>query len=96
MSAPEGREGVYVAITFAPMYLSSVPVGVLSGWALSTFCGRKAAPEDRQGQLMWFLIALTSFSSFLILHAFRHRLFPPEDLEDADAGDDLGDPEDSL
>lgn len=94
MAAPEGREGVYVAITFAPMYLSSVPVGVLSGWALSTFCGRNAAPEDRQGRLMWFLIALTSFSSFLILHFFRHRLFPPEDLEEANAADGSG--EDSL
>merc|ERR1719197_1459525 len=48
MSAPEGREGIYVAITFAPVYLASVPVGWLSGWALTTFCSRTSTPEERQ------------------------------------------------
>merc|ERR1712217_763053 len=81
MSAPEGREGVYVAISFAPVYLASVPVGTLSGWALSTFCGRNTAIEERHGQLMWFFIGLTTFSSFLVLLIFRRRLFPPEDME---------------
>lgn len=87
MSAPDGREGVYVAISFAPVYLASVPVGSLSGWALSTFCGRSASPDQRHGQLMWFLIGLTTFSSFLALWYFQDRLFPPEEREDVDGGD---------
>jgi len=83
MAAPEGREGIYVAISFAPMYLASVPVGWLSGWVLAAFCPRNSEPEERHGQLMWFIIALTSFSSYLLLCIFRHRLFPPDDIDDA-------------
>mmetsp|Transcript_63524 Transcript_63524/g.98836 ORF Transcript_63524/g.98836 Transcript_63524/m.98836 type:complete len:575 (-) Transcript_63524:54-1778(-) len=91
MVAPEGREGIFVAISFAPVYLASVPVGALSGWALSTFCGRSTAPEERHGQLMWFIIGCFSFSSFVFLWLLRHRLFPPEDNEEAGDGEDDGD-----
>jgi len=81
MAAPEGREGIFVAISFAPLYLSSVPVGYLSGWVLATFCPRNSAPEEKQGQLMWFIIGLTSLSSFCMLWMCRNRLFPPDDDE---------------
>jgi fucose permease len=91
MVAPEGREGIFVAISFAPVYLASVPVGALSGWALTTFCGRTTAPEERHGQLMWFIIGCFSFSSFVLLWLLRHRLFPPEDNEEAEDGEVVGD-----
>jgi len=83
MAAPEGREGIYVAISFAPMYLASVPVGWLSGWVLAAFCPRNSLPEERHGQLMWFIIACTSFSSFALLCCCQHRLFPPDESDDA-------------
>lgn len=94
MAAPEGREGIYVAISFAPMYLASVPVGWLSGWVLSIFCPRNAEPEERQGQLMWFIIGLTSFSSFLLMLIFRHRLFPPDEVDECGTSAQDGPPED--
>lgn len=94
MAAPEGREGIFVAITFAPVYLASVPVGWLSGWALTTFCSRDAPPEERQGQLMWFIIGCTSFSSFVLMWMCRGRLFPSESDDEADEQGQDG--EDSL
>jgi len=88
MSAPEGREGMYVAITMAPMYLASVPVGTLSGWALNRWVPKEVGVEGRHGQLMWFILGLIGFSSPVLLWAFRNRLFkagddkPPEEEEE--------------
>ena len=31
MAAIEGKEGMYLAITMAPMYLAALPVGLISG-----------------------------------------------------------------
>jgi len=78
MSAPEGREGMYVAITMAPMYLASVPVGTLSGWALNRWCP-KGAPESRHTQFMWFVLGLIGFTSPVLLFLFRNNLFRPGD-----------------
>jgi len=79
MSAPEGREGMYVAITAAPMYLASVPVGVMSGWMLKEYCPRDTLPEDCQGAFIWFLIGIGGFTSPALLWIFRSRLFTEED-----------------
>ena len=38
MAAIEGKEGMYLAITMAPMYLGALPVGLISG-------GRSACSE---------------------------------------------------
>ena len=38
MAAIEGKEGMYLAITMAPMYLAALPVGLISG-------GRSACSE---------------------------------------------------
>ena len=38
MAAIEGKEGMYLAITMAPMYLAALPVGLISG-------GRSASSE---------------------------------------------------
>merc|ERR1719379_2844326 len=71
MSAPEGREGIYVAITMAPMYLASVPVGTLSGWALNRWCPKGSTFETRQTRLMWFVLGCIGFSSPAMLWLFR-------------------------
>ena len=40
MAAIEGKEGMYLAITMAPMYLAALPVGLISGHRKSAiFCG---------------------------------------------------------
>eukprot|EP00441_Pelagodinium_beii_P003259 CAMPEP_0197679862 /NCGR_PEP_ID=MMETSP1338-20131121/92359_1 /TAXON_ID=43686 ORGANISM="Pelagodinium beii, Strain RCC1491" /NCGR_SAMPLE_ID=MMETSP1338 /ASSEMBLY_ACC=CAM_ASM_000754 /LENGTH=196 /DNA_ID=CAMNT_0043260965 /DNA_START=119 /DNA_END=706 /DNA_ORIENTATION=- len=79
MSGAEGQEGMYMAITMAPMYLAALPVGVMSGWALKVFCPKNGGPEDRHSTLMWFIIGCMGFASPLGLWLFRKRLILPED-----------------
>jgi len=88
MSAPTGREGLFVAITAAPIYLSSVPAGVMSGWLLENYCPRNSRPEERQGRLLWFWVGCSVVGSPIFLWIFRKKLLkrgedkPPEQSED--------------
>jgi len=81
MSAPDGREGMYVAIATAPMYFASVPTGWISGWLLEAFYAEDAPAALRHGQMMWFFIGVLSFVFTILLFFLRHRLFRPEDNE---------------
>lgn len=81
MAAAEGKEGMFLAITMAPMYLAALPVGLLSGWALKHWCPKDSTPDQRHSQLMWFVIGLTSFASPLALFFLQHKLIRPEDEE---------------
>jgi len=88
MSAPQGREGLYVAITASPIYLSTVPTGLVSGWLLEHYCPKNSRPEDRQGQLLWFWVAVSVCTSPILLWLFRKKLLkrgedkPPEQVQD--------------
>mmetsp|Transcript_51097 Transcript_51097/g.119091 ORF Transcript_51097/g.119091 Transcript_51097/m.119091 type:complete len:350 (+) Transcript_51097:2-1051(+) len=84
MAATDGREGMYLAITMAPMYLAALPVGLISGWALGAFCPQNATVEDRRSQLMWFIIGITGFVSPVALWFFQKKLILPEDEGTAD------------
>jgi len=79
MSGADGQEGMYMAITMAPMYLAALPVGLMSGWALKTFVPKDGAPEDNRASFMWFIIGMCSFVSPIGLWWFRRRLILPED-----------------
>mmetsp|Transcript_25789 Transcript_25789/g.67591 ORF Transcript_25789/g.67591 Transcript_25789/m.67591 type:complete len:556 (-) Transcript_25789:9-1676(-) len=85
MCAPEGREGIYVAITLAPLYVSSMPVGIISGWALEKWCPKGATAEMRHTQLMWFVIGLGCFSSPVLLCLLRNVLLKDEDEPESTA-----------
>jgi MFS family permease len=84
MSAPAGREGLFVAITAAPIYLSSVPTGVLSGWMLEHYCPKNSTPEERDNRQLWFWVGVSVVSSPILLWIFRKKLLkrgedkPPE------------------
>jgi proton-dependent oligopeptide transporter, POT family len=56
----EGREGTYMALTSAPLFLAKLPVGALSGLLLQRYC-----PEDgeRNSQVMWLIIGLLTSTS---------------------------------
>ncbi|CAJ1349017.1 unnamed protein product [Effrenium voratum] len=84
MAAIEGKEGMYLAITMAPMYLAALPVGLISGWALATYCPQDVPPQERNSQLMWFIIGVTGFISPVLLYFFKKRLILPEDESQAD------------
>merc|ERR1711957_57271 len=74
MSAPAGREGLFVAITASPIYLSSVPTGVVSGWLLAHYCPKDAPEEERHGHLLWFFVGVSVCSSPILLWIFRKKL----------------------
>mmetsp|Transcript_33402 Transcript_33402/g.92266 ORF Transcript_33402/g.92266 Transcript_33402/m.92266 type:complete len:676 (-) Transcript_33402:141-2168(-) len=88
MSAPTGREGLFVAITASPIYLSSVPTGLVSGWLLEHYCPKDGREEDRHGGLLWFFVGVSVCTSPILLWVFRKRLLkrgedkPPEQVQD--------------
>eukprot|EP00928_Gymnodinium_smaydae_P043019 TRINITY_DN28911_c0_g2_i1.p1 TRINITY_DN28911_c0_g2~~TRINITY_DN28911_c0_g2_i1.p1 ORF type:complete len:708 (+),score=127.57 TRINITY_DN28911_c0_g2_i1:104-2227(+) len=74
MSAPTGREGLFVAITAAPIYLSSVPAGLISGWLLENYCPKNARPEDMQGGLLWLYVGFSVAWTPVLLWILRKKL----------------------
>jgi hypothetical protein len=81
MVAPEGYEGTFVAVTFVPQYVSAGVVGVTSGYLLDRYVPDDEEMEpgmERRPDIMWGMIAAASFSSPILLHIFRHRLFGEE------------------
>eukprot|EP00562_Extubocellulus_spinifer_P035344 CAMPEP_0178689216 /NCGR_PEP_ID=MMETSP0699-20121125/5418_1 /TAXON_ID=265572 /ORGANISM="Extubocellulus spinifer, Strain CCMP396" /LENGTH=557 /DNA_ID=CAMNT_0020334261 /DNA_START=167 /DNA_END=1841 /DNA_ORIENTATION=+ len=63
----EGREGTYMALSSAPLFLAKLPVGFMSGYLLQKYC-----PEDgeRHSQTMWLIIGLTTALSPILLTVF--------------------------
>ena len=48
--APEGREGVFSALSTAPLFLAKLPTGALSGWLLTRYCpGNGVCPAPGSG-----------------------------------------------
>ena len=60
----EGKEGTYMALSSAPLFLAKLPVGMMSGYLLQTYC-----PEDgpRRSKHMWLIIGLTTAVSPVLL-----------------------------
>lgn len=63
----EGREGTYMALSAAPLFLAKLPVGVMSGWLLEKYC---PATGPRNSQMMWLIIGLTTLSSPIFMTVF--------------------------
>jgi len=63
----EGREGTYMALSSAPLFLAKLPVGYMSGYLLQKYC-----PEEgpRESKTMWLIIALTTAVSPILLTIF--------------------------
>mmetsp|Transcript_21203 Transcript_21203/g.32018 ORF Transcript_21203/g.32018 Transcript_21203/m.32018 type:complete len:381 (+) Transcript_21203:165-1307(+) len=62
--APEGREGTYMAMSSAPLFLAKLPVGFISGWLLQKYC-----PEEGEShpQMMWLIIGVSAIISPILL-----------------------------
>jgi len=60
----EGREGIYMALSSAPLFLAKLPVGFLSGYLLQKYC-----PEEgpRSSKTMWLIIGLSTIASPILL-----------------------------
>jgi hypothetical protein len=61
---PEGREGTFMALSSAPLFLAKLPVGFLSGILLQRYCPLTLDDgEERHSQTMWLIIGLLTASS---------------------------------
>lgn len=60
----EGREGTYMALSSAPLFLAKLPVGFLSGILLERYCPKDG---ERQSKTMWLIIGLTTIVSPVLL-----------------------------
>jgi proton-dependent oligopeptide transporter, POT family len=61
---PEGREGTYMALSNAPLFLAKLPVGLLSGILLQTYCPSEG---ERHSKTMWLIIGLMTASSPVLM-----------------------------
>ena len=64
--AKEGREGTYMALSSAPLFLAKLPVGMMSGYLLEKYCPEEG---DRDSKTMWLIIGLTTAVSPIMLTA---------------------------
>ena len=64
----EGREGTYLALGTAPVFLSKLPTGVLSGMLLQKYCPESLEDgQERHSQLMWLIVGMISATSPILL-----------------------------
>lgn len=73
--SPHGQEGLYGTLSSAPMFLTKMLVGVLSGGLLEEYC---PAQPPRQCWRMWLYIGLVSISSPLLLLLLRRYIHTTE------------------
>lgn len=79
MIAEPGREGTYMALAAAPMFLATLLTGATSGILLENF-----APEHgpQQPEMMWGLIGLSSFMSPVLMLWLRPIIEQPIKTDD--------------
>jgi POT family proton-dependent oligopeptide transporter len=66
--AQEGREGTYMALSSAPLFLAKLPVGFLSGVLLSRYCPEHLEEgEARHSKTMWWIIGLSTIVSPIMI-----------------------------
>merc|ERR1719161_2144982 len=85
--APEGREGTYLSLSQAPLFLSKLPIGGFSGWLLETYLPDNG---ERNPQMMWFIITMTTLLPSLILILCRPFLIKEEDWHSIPSEDRQG------
>ena len=62
--SPEGREGTYMALSSAPLFLAKLPVGFVSGLLLQRYCPEEVGDgEVRHSRTMWLIIGLSTVVS---------------------------------
>jgi len=75
--APDGKEGVFLALAGLPTFLSQYPVGLISGWLLDTYCPQCPNNDNQSCTLdpewqadpgaMWLWVAATSAISPILV-----------------------------
>eukprot|EP01039_Chlorochromonas_danica_P000367 gene367-396_t len=63
--APEGKEASFSALASAPIFAAQVPVGLLSGYLISTYLPEDGSRED--GKTLWLIVGLLTLSSPILI-----------------------------
>jgi proton-dependent oligopeptide transporter, POT family len=71
--APDGREGLFTALTSAPLFLAMLPTGMISGALLKNFC---SSSEECDGRELWGIVLLIGVSSPLLIALLQHWIRP--------------------
>ena len=66
MAAPKGREGTYMALSSAPLFVAKLLAGGMSGVLLEDFC---PAEPCEGGRILWLIIGLVTAISPVMLFA---------------------------
>jgi MFS family permease len=79
MIAEKGREGTYMALAAAPMFLATLLTGATSGTLLERY-----SPEtgERHPEIMWAIIGLTSILSPVLMLLLRRVIEEPENRKE--------------
>jgi POT family proton-dependent oligopeptide transporter len=98
--AQEGREGTYMALSSAPLFLAKLPVGFLSGLLLQKYCPETLEEgEQRHSKTMWWIIGLMTIGSPICITLFwnyisggecsqgQSRRLNTDDFQDEDESD---------
>jgi hypothetical protein len=75
----EGREGTYMALSSAPLFLAKLPVGFMSGYLLQKYCPEEG---ERHSKTMWFIIGATTATSPILLTLFWSYVSKRDDDDD--------------
>jgi dipeptide/tripeptide permease len=90
MVAPKGREGTYMALSSAPLFVAKLLAGGMSGALLETFC--PAEPFGcAGGRTLWLIVGLVTATSPVLLFACSRCIQPPggDTTSAAEDGDDV-------
>ncbi len=81
----EGREGTYMALSSAPLFLAKLPVGILSGVLLQKFCPESVEDgEERHSRTMWLIVGLLTATSPILLTCCWGYVSKKEDRSEAE------------
>ena len=72
----EGREGTFLALSSAPLFLAKLPVGFMSGYLLQEYCPEEG---ERHSKTMWLIIGLTTVLSPILMTVFWSYISKRED-----------------
>lgn len=65
--APEGREASFSALASAPLFAAKIPVGLLSGYLISTYLSEDGS-RPRDGRTLWLIVGLVTL---FVIHSYH-------------------------
>ena len=79
--APNGKEGLFTALTSAPLFLAMLPTGMVSGALLQNLCHGSSTctgsdAETCDGRSLWGVVSLIGLSSPLLILLTQHWVRP--------------------